>query len=75
MRACDLEIHQSATVIMLHVSKQDEQRLFYLGIYIGATIQLVRKAPFEGPYLFICSENEFMLRKRTASFIDVEVIV
>ncbi len=75
MKASDLKIHQYAIINMLKISKQDEQRFFYLGIYVGGTIQLVRKAPFQGPYLFVCLGNEIMLRKRTANCIDVEVIV
>lgn len=74
MNASELKIHQYAIIKKINISKNDKKRFFYLGIYVGGTIQLMRVAPFQGPYLFSCSNNEIMLRKKDASCIEVEVI-
>jgi len=70
-RLSDMEVGQSATVLALHVDIGFQYRLNALGLKIGKRFQVVRAAPFNGPFQLRIGSTELMLRKQDASMIEV----
>lgn len=62
---------QTATVQALHVDSGFQFRLNALGFRIGKTIELVRIAPFNGPFHIKLGNTEVMLRQQDAKMIEV----
>ena len=71
MTASELKINQQAIIRKLHLKMSDRRRCFSMGIYEGVSIQLIKKAPFKDPYLFLINGNEICMRKQDASRIEV----
>ena len=74
MRACELQKLQKGRIVHLSLSKEDGERLFYLGIYQGAVLQFLHTAPLHDPYLFYVQGSLLILRKSDAMKIEVEPV-
>lgn len=74
MNATQLQPMQTARIKALHLEEKEIQRLFYLGFYQGGCIQFLQVAPLQDPYLFYVQGSMFMLRKRDAQRIEVELV-
>lgn len=74
MKLSLLKPKQTAIIRSIALSQKDCQRLFYLGIYPGAKITLLRKAWMQDPQLYFVCGNALMLRNVDANHIEVEVI-
>jgi ferrous iron transport protein A len=62
---------QTATVQALHVDSGFQFRLNALGFRIGKPIELIRIAPFNGPFHIKLGNTEVMLRQKDAEMIEV----
>jgi len=62
---------QSATVQALHVDSGFQFRLNALGFRTGKIIELIRVAPFNGPFHIKLGNTEVMLRQQDAANIEV----
>mgnify|MGYP000140752226 FL=1 len=62
---------QSATVQAIHVDSGFQFRLNALGFRIGKPLELIRKAPFNGPLHLRLGNTEVMLRQQDAMNIEV----
>jgi Fe2+ transport system protein FeoA len=51
-----------------------EDRLRQLGIFPGNSIEIIRKAPFNGPYLVRVNGRDIALGSKAISHINVEEI-
>ena len=70
------DLQPGATGIISQVSKSDPEMLRYLGargLIPEATVEVVEKAPFEGPLTVRTGENSYVLGRQLASHIRVEV--
>ncbi|WP_416326694.1 FeoA family protein [[Eubacterium] hominis] len=74
MRATDLNKMQKARITHIDMMEQDAMRLFYLGIYEGAWIQMIQKAPLQDPYIFYVRGSFILLRKKDACKLEVELV-
>lgn len=72
MKASEMRERQSCIVKAMHMEEKDATRLFYLGIYEGAIITLIQKAPMQDPYLFYVQGTHLILRKQDAQKIEVK---
>lgn len=64
---------QTATIQALHVDSGFRFRLNALGFRIGKSIELIRVAPFNGPFHIKLGNTEVMLRQQDAEMIEVVV--
>lgn len=62
---------ECATVLGLDVSSELINRLVALGIRVGKTIHVVRRARFSGPFHIRIGTTDLMLRTREAHAIRV----
>ena len=62
---------QTATVQAIHVDEGFKFRLNALGFRIGKPLELIRVAPFNGPYHVKLGNTEVMLRQQDAAMIEV----
>jgi DtxR family Mn-dependent transcriptional regulator len=70
------DLQPGATGIISQVSKSDPEMLRYLGargLIPEATVEVVEKAPFEGPLTVRTGDNSYVLGRQLASHICVEV--
>jgi DtxR family Mn-dependent transcriptional regulator len=70
------DLRPGAVGIISQVSKSNPEMLRYLGargLIPEAAIEVVEKAPFEGPLTVRTGDNSFVLGRRLASHIRVEV--
>jgi DtxR family Mn-dependent transcriptional regulator len=70
------DLQPGATGIISQVSKSDPEMLRYLGargLIPEATVEVVEKAPFEGPLTVRTGDNSYVLGRQLASHIRVEV--
>ncbi|WP_233513085.1 FeoA family protein [Absiella sp. AM29-15] len=74
MNASEMREQQLCEVIRVHMEEADTKRLFYLGIYEGAIIRLIQKAPLQDPYLFYVQGTHLILRKQDAQRIEVKCL-
>ena len=74
MNASEMREQQPCVVLCIHMEKQDAKRLFYLGIYEGAILRLIQKAPLHDPYLFYVQGTHLILRKQDAKRIEVKYL-
>lgn len=72
MKAIELKELEEAIIISIDMKSEDAMRLFYLGMYQGAHIQLVRRAPLHDPYVFYVQGGYLILRREDASHIEVQ---
>lgn len=73
MKLSELQDGQRAIICKIQLSHKDTKRLFYIGMYVGAYIEKIRKAPAGDPILFYVCGNQVILRSKDALKIDVEV--
>ena len=73
MKATELNIMQKAVIVHVDLKEKDAMRLFYLGIYVGAQIQLIRRAPLGDPLIFHVQGSDLILRTQDACRLEVEV--
>ncbi|MBE0439460.1 MAG: ferrous iron transport protein A [Gammaproteobacteria bacterium] len=66
-----LKVGQSATVHALHVDSGFMYRLNAMGFRIGKPLELIRIAPFNGPFHIKLGNTEVMLRQQDAANIEV----
>lgn len=74
MQANLLKKNQKMRIQTIKLSKQDQQRLFYFGIYPGSIIKKVQEAPMNDPMIYQLYEHRMILRNEDASKIIGEVI-
>lgn len=70
------ELQPGATGVISQVSKSNPEMLRYLGergLVPEAAVEVVEKAPFEGPVTVRTGDNSYVLGRRLASHIRVEV--
>jgi len=70
------DLPPGVTGVISHVSKSNPEILRYLGargLIPEATVEVVEKAPFEGPLTVRTGENSYVLGRQLASHIRVEV--
>lgn len=53
---------------------ETQERLRELGIYTGAIVQLLKRAPFKGPWVIQVGDAVLALRDSEAEFIEVETV-
>ncbi len=70
-RLSNLTPGQTATVQAIHVDTGFKFRLNALGFRIGKPLELIRIAPFNGPYHIKIGNTEVMLRQQDAKMIEV----
>jgi len=70
-RLSDMKAGETATIQALHVDTGFQYRLNGLGLRIGKTFEVVRHAPFNGPFQLRVGSTELMLRKQDANMIEV----
>lgn len=75
MRASELQIEQSAVITAITLPKEQQLRLFQLGIQEGTILQLVKRAPLHDPLLFQVQDSWIAIRRSDARNIIVERIV
>lgn len=75
MQANLLKAHQKMRIQIIKLSKQDQQRLFYIGIYPGAIIEKVQEAPMHDPMIYQLYDHRVILRNEDASNIIGEVLL
>jgi ferrous iron transport protein A len=66
-----MKVGQSATIQAFHVDTGFQYRLNGLGLRIGKTFEVIRRAPFNGPFHLRIGSTELMLRKQDAQMIEV----
>lgn len=67
----ELEINQRAIICDIHLKEIDKQRLFHLGVYIGAIISLQAKAPLQDPIIYFVCGSAIVLRRQEAKAIMI----
>ena len=67
--------NQKVIVRAITLSRVDTKRLFYLGIYPGATMKKIMHAPLHDPVMYMVQGACLVLRIQDAAHIEVEVIV
>lgn len=72
MKAIELKELEEAIIISIDMKSEDATRLFYLGMYPGAHIKLVRRAPLHDPFVFSVQGGYLILRRENASLIEVQ---
>ena len=72
MRASELQIEESAVITSITLPKEQQLRLFQLGIQEGTTLQLVKRAPLNDPLLFQVQDIWIAIRRSDAKNIIVE---
>ncbi len=72
MRASELQIEESAVITSITLPKEQQLRLFQLGIQEGTTLQLVKRAPLNDPLLFQVQDTWIAIRRSDAKNIIVE---
>jgi ferrous iron transport protein A len=70
-RLSDMKVGDTATIQAFHVDTGFKYRLNGLGLRIGKTFEVIRHAPFNGPFQLRIGSTELMLRKRDAHMIEV----
>jgi Fe2+ transport system protein FeoA len=66
-----MKVGETATVQALHVDTGFQYRLNGMGLRIGKTFEIIRRAPFNGPFHLRIGNTELMLRKQDAQMIEV----
>jgi ferrous iron transport protein A len=66
-----MKVGETATIQALHVDTGFQYRLNGLGLRIGKTFEVIRLAPFNGPFQLRVGNTELMLRKQDAKMIEV----
>lgn len=74
MKASELRELDKAVITSIDKNESDTMRLFYLGMYKGAQIQMIRKAPLHDPYIFYVQGSYLILRRQDAVQIEVELL-
>ncbi|MEG0329250.1 MAG: FeoA domain-containing protein [Longicatena sp.] len=74
MKLTALKDGEKAIIKEIKLNKKDQQRLFYMGFYIGAKIEKIRQAPCGDPKLFFLAGNQIILRKKECMKIEVDII-
>ena len=72
-RLSEMKVGQTATIQAFHVDTGFKYRLNGLGLRIGKKIEVVRHAPFTGPFQLRIGSTELMLRKQDADMIEVSM--
>jgi len=67
----DMNIGETATIQAIHVDTGFQYRLNGLGLRIGKTFEVIRHAPFNGPFHLRVGNTELMLRRQDAKMIEV----
>lgn len=75
MHADELYNNQIMKITKITLNDEDSQRLFYLGIYPGAQLMRIQKAPMGDPIIFQLQGNRLILRRKDAKHIHGEVMV
>tara|TARA_B110000977_G_C11047537_1_gene481127 strand:- start:1662 stop:1895 length:234 start_codon:yes stop_codon:yes gene_type:complete len=70
-RLSEMKVGQTATIRAFHVDIGFKYRLNGLGLRVGKTIEVIRHAPFTGPFQLRIGSTELMLRKQDADMIEV----
>ena len=70
-RLSEMKVGQTATIQAFHVDTGFKYRLNGLGLRVGKKLEVIRHAPFDGPYQLRIGSTELMLRKRDAHMIEV----
>lgn len=73
MKLSELKAEESAVITQIEIAKVDRIRLFHMGIYIGAKIKMLQRAPLHDPILFFVCGNEIFMRRGDASRIEVKL--
>ncbi len=66
-----LDPGECGTILMLEAGEELHQRLVALGLQIGNSVRLLRRAQFGGPLHIRVGMTELMLRRREASRIHL----
>ena len=66
-----VQVGKSATIQALHVDTGFLFRLNALGLRIGKSFEVVRRAPFNGPLQVRVGSTDIMLRRQDADNIEV----
>ena len=66
----DLEPGRDAVVVALRAEHDFAQRLHALGLRIGRSVRIVRRAPMNGPLQLRIGTTDIMLRRSEAALID-----
>lgn len=73
MKLSSLQDTKTATIIRIALRAEYVQRLFFLGIYPGASITRIMAAPMHDPVLYMVQGCQIVLRKQESDRIDVAV--
>lgn len=73
MKLTELEVGASGMITDIQLQQSDKKRLFYIGLYEGAYITKLQKAPIGDPTLYFVLGNQIILRNKDAQKIHVEV--
>ena len=68
-----LAIGQSARIAQMDLKPAEAQRLMEMGLTVGATVVLVRRAPLRYPVIIQARGSQLSLRKAVAKSIQVHV--
>ncbi len=72
MWLCDVAIGQKAKIAELALPSAEQEYLMRLGFVPGAEVEVVRKAPLQGPLIYRVYGTEVAIRSDTARCIRVE---
>lgn len=67
----DLPAGMPATVLALHVSKEQARRMAGLGLRPGMPVRVVRRMPLRGPLQIRVGHTDVVLRRSDAACIEV----
>ena len=71
MRLCDLNPKDEARIKSVNMKKTARESLFFMGVTVGKTVTVLRRAPLGGPIMFEASGAYFAIRLSDAALITV----
>ena len=72
MNLYEIDINDSAKIILLQNSNESKLRLSEMGLMPGVEVRMVKKTPFGGPVQVKLNNYYLTLRKEDALFISVK---
>jgi len=72
MNLYEIDINDSAKIILLQNSNESKLRLSEMGLMPGVDVRMVKKTPFGGPVQVKLNNYYLTLRKEDALFISVK---
>ena len=72
MNLYEIDINDSAKIILLQNSNESKLRLSEMGLMSGVEVRMVKKTPFGGPVQVKLNNYYLTLRKEDALFISVK---